>query len=198
MIAALLLAINLAQLWRDTNSHAANVRGVKAYAAKKYPDAVKAFTKEKPSPSASFNMGTAQIAGGEREAGSQTITKATNDPALRGDALYNRGYSALSAKSYDYAIHDFTEALKANPSDASAKRNLEIALAKKAQQQSSGGKKNQQGPGPQPQPQPQQNPQQREKTDPNSEALLRSVQEQEQEELARMHRAKPDRARVGW
>ena len=196
MIAALLLAFNLLHLLRDSNSHAANVRGVKAYQAKKYDDAVKAFAKEKPSAVATFNEGTAQIAAGEKEAGSRTLTKITTDPKLKGDAFYNRGFSALGAKAYDYAIHDFTEALKANPSDVSAKRNLEIALAKKAQQQRSGGNKNQKGPSPQPQPQPSAQP--REKSDPNSEALLRSVQEQEQEELSRMHRAKADRSRVGW
>ena len=198
MIAALLLAVNLAQLWRDTNSHAANARGVKAYNAKKYDDAVKAFGKEKASSVATFNQGTAQVAAGQREAGAATLTKVTTDAKLKSDAFFNRGFSALAAKAYDYAIHDFTEALKANPADGAAKRNLEIALAKKAQQQSSGGNKNQ-GPGgraPQPQPQPSQQP--REKTDPNSEALLRSVQEQEQEELSRMHRSKSDRARVGW
>src|SRR6266568_2374578 len=41
--AALLLLWNLTQLWRDTNSHAANARGVKAFAQKKYEQSVKAF-----------------------------------------------------------------------------------------------------------------------------------------------------------
>lgn len=198
MIAALLLAVNLLQLWRDSNSHAANARGVKAHATKKYAEAVKSFANEKPTPQSAFNIGTAQIAAGNRELGSRTLMRADEDPKLRGDSLFNRGYSALKSKAYDYAIHDFTEALKANPSDAAAKRNLEIAIAKQAQQQSSGGNKNNKGPAPSPQPSQQPQGGQREKGDPNAEALLRSVQEQEQEELARMHRARPDRARVGW
>jgi tetratricopeptide (TPR) repeat protein len=200
VIAILLLAFNLADWWRDSNSHASNAKGVEAFASKKYVDAVKAFSKEKPSPQASFNLGTSQIAAGNREQGSNTLNKALQDPKLRADAWFNRGSSALAAKSYDYAIHDLTEALKANPRDAAAKRNLEIAIARKrqSQQQSGGSDRNKQGSSPAPQPDVTPNGQQQQKGDPNAEALLRSVQEQEQEELARMHRARPDRARIGW
>lgn len=189
MIAALLFALKLI----DTNSHAANVRGVESFAKKKYAEAAKAFAKQKPSAVAAFNEGTAQVAAGNREQGSQTLSKAVGDPKLRSDAFFNRGNSALSSKAYDYAIHDYIEALKANPSDAAAKRNLEIAVAKKLASQ-----QNNKGSAPSPQPQPSPRNAEREKGDPNAEALLRSVQEQEQEELARMHRSKSDRTRVGW
>ena len=104
MIAALLLAFNILHLWRDSNSHAANARGVDAYDHKKYVGAVSAFGKQAsihPSPAASFNLGTSQIAAGNRELGSATIAKAMVDPKLRGDAFYNRGNSALAAKAYD-------------------------------------------------------------------------------------------------
>lgn len=208
MITVLILMLSGLPAWltRDTNSHAANVRGVKAYEQKKYGDAAAAFSKEGQSPPALFNLGTSQVAAGNREQGSSTLSKVLNDPKLRGDAFFNRGNSALSAKAYDYAIHDFAEALKANPRDAAAKRNLEIALAQKRaqqqqQQQRGGSKKNQQpGPGGQNNPQQQQpQPGQEPKSgDANAEALLRSVQQQEKEELSRMHRARPDRARVGW
>ena len=80
MIAALLLVWNIAQLWRDTNSHAANAHGVKSFAQKKYVDAVKDFgTANTISPSAkrAFNLGTAQVAAGNREQGSTTLAKAT-------------------------------------------------------------------------------------------------------------------------
>lgn len=201
MIAALLLAFNLLQFWRDTNSHAANARGVDAFSKQKYPQAVTAFGKQKPSPSAAFNLGTAQIAAGSREQGSQTLAKAIDDPKLRGDAFFNRGDSALASKAYDYAIRDFAEALKANPADRAAKRNLEIAIARKLQEQQQAGRNrgNRQG-GSQPQTMPQQASQQpqQKKDDANADALLRSVQQQEQEELARMHRARPEREHVGW
>ena len=201
MIAALLIAFNLLQFWRDTNSHAANAKGVDAFSKQKYPQAVTAFSRQKPSPQAAFNLGTAQIAAGNREQGSQTLSKAIDDPKLRGNAFFNRGSSALESKAYDYAIRDFTEALKADPADRAAKRNLEIALARKLMEQQQAGRNrgNRQG-GSQPQPSPTQASQQpdQKKNDANAEALLRSVQQQEQEELARMHRARPERVHVGW
>ena len=199
MLAAL-FAFNLLHLWRNTNSHAANVHGVEAFARKKYADAVTSFSRQKPSPAAAFNLGTAQIAAGNREQGSQTLAKALDDPQLRASAFFNRGASALDAKAYDYAIHDFTEALKANPQSAAAKRNLEIALARKrATQQQAGGRNRQKnGSAPAPNPEQAQAQNQQPKGDANAEDILRSVQQQEQEELQRMHRARPERAHVGW
>jgi tetratricopeptide (TPR) repeat protein len=211
MIAVVLIALlsgapALLPAWfKDTNSHASNKRGVKAFEEKKYGDAVSAFSKQGKTPAAAFNLGTSQIAAGNREQGSATLATAIKDPQLRNDAFFNRGNSALSAKAFDYAIRDYMEALKANPRDAAAKRNLEIAIAQKRaaqhQQQQGGSKQGDKGT-PTPKPAPQQpNPQagrQQSAGDPNAEALLRSVQQQEQEELSRMHRARPDRARVGW
>ncbi|HEY6844203.1 MAG TPA: tetratricopeptide repeat protein [Thermoanaerobaculia bacterium] len=203
MIAALLLVWNLAQLWRDTNSHAANARGVKAFAQKKYGQSVKAFADANsisPSPQRAFNLGTAQVAAGQREAGSATLGKAMADARLREATLFNRGNSALASNAYDSAIRDFTEALKLQPGDGGAKRNLEIALVRRTQQQRQQGGSHQQQKGNAPQPQPQQAQQapDQQQGDANIEALLRSVQQQEQEELQRMHRPKGERLHVGW
>jgi tetratricopeptide (TPR) repeat protein len=195
------------RLARETNAHAATARGVKQFAEKKYAEAQKSFATSSsiaPSPARSFNLGTSQIAAGNREAGSATIAKALADPSLRADALFNRGNSALSANAFDYAIRDYSDTLRLRPSDAAAKRNLEIALRRKEamQKQQGGGNGSQQDPGPQPQQKPQPSPQQggeqQPKSDPNAEGLLRSVQQQEQEELARMHRPSRERLHVGW
>ena len=205
MTAALLLIFNLAQLWRDTNSHAANARGVKAFADKKYAQSVKDFRDAhaiRPSPQRAFNLGTAQIAAGNREQGSATLAKAMSDGRLRADSLFNRGSSALASNAYDSAIRDFTEALKVQPKDPASKRNLEIAILRKMQQQrqQSGSRQPQHGSSPQPQPQQAQPApdQQQQRGDANAEALLRSVQQQEQEELQRMHRARGEKLHVGW
>ena len=205
MIAALLLIVNLASMWRETNSHSANARGVKAFTAKKYDQSVKAFRDAEtiaPSTRREFNLGTAQIAAGNREQGSATLAKAMQDPRLRADSLFNRGTSALASNAYDSAIRDFTSALKLQPSDGASKRNLEIALVRKMQQQQqqqSGSNRQQKGPSPQPQPnQAQAAPDQQQKNDANAEALLRSVQQQEQEELKRMHRKSGEKLHVGW
>ena len=128
MIAVLLLAWNLAQLWRDTNSHAATARGVKAFQKQKYSDAAGSFAmanKIAPTPQRAFNLGTAQIAAGNREQGSSTLARAMENPGLRADALFNRGNSALAANAFDYAIHDYVEALK--PCSASPAARVTIS-----------------------------------------------------------------------
>jgi len=197
----------VANLTRETNSHAATARGVKQFAQKKYAEAQTSFTTSSAiasTPARAFNLGTAQIAAGNREAGSSTIAKALADPSLRADALFNRGNSALAANAFDYAIRDYSQTLRLRPSDASAKRNLEIALKRKEamQKQQQGGNGSQQDRGPQPQQKPQPSPQpggqQQPKGDPNAEGLLRSVQQQEQEELQRMHKPSRERLHVGW
>ncbi|HVG23003.1 MAG TPA: hypothetical protein VND45_02515 [Thermoanaerobaculia bacterium] len=200
-VALLLVALTF---WRDTNSRAASIRGAEAYGKKQYAQAVEAFRRAHelaPSPRTAFNLGTAQIAAGQRELGSATLAPAIKDPSLRADALYNRGNSALAAKALDHAIRDYIDALKANPKHAAAKRNLEIALQKREQQQrnsSASGQQNQQGqqakkPQPSPSPGQQQRP-----GDVDLEALLRSVQQQEQDELRRMKGTASSDARVGW
>jgi Ca-activated chloride channel homolog len=194
------------QLTRETNSHASTARGVKQFAGKKYAEAQQSFATSSSiasTPSRSFNLGTSQIAAGNREAGSATIAKAFADPALRADALFNRGNSALAANAFDYAIRDYSASLRLKPSDAATKRNLEIALRRKQemQKQQSGGNGSQQNRGPQPekpQPSPQQSGQPQPRSDPNTEGLLRSVQQQEQEELQRMHKPSRERVHVGW
>lgn len=204
MIAALLI-VNWLTFWRDTNTHAATARGVKSFAQKKYGDAVTSFAKAgavAPTPSHAFNLGTAEIAAGNREAGSSTLETAMRDPSLRADALFNRGNAALAANAFDYAIRDYTEALKLRPADGAAKRNLEIAERRRAMQQKSGGggeggsstQSQQQKPRAETRQQEQQQPQ----SDTNTEALLRSVQQQENEELQRMNKVERRKAHVGW
>jgi hypothetical protein len=207
-LAVLSGASPLRLLPRDTNSAAATKRGLESYAAKQFGEATTSFAKAngyRQTPTTLFNLGTAQIAAGRREEGSAALTAAMKDRALRAAALYNRGNSALAASSFDYAIRDYIEALKLRPGDLATKRNLEIALNRKAQAQQSrsGQQKNPQGSNPQQeQKNQQQTPnaaQQRQlRQDANTEALLRAVQQQEQEELERMKRVRAAHGRVGW
>ena len=211
MAMAVAAALSLSGLWqqmtRPTNSHAAASRGVAAYGSQQYGQAVSEFATAAGLDSSSrnvFNLGTAQIASGARAAGSATLETAMRDPSLRGQALYNRGNSALAANAYEHAVRDYTEALKVTPGDRDAKRNLEIALrrqqSEQQQQQSGGQNQQQQAPAPTPQPSPDQAPEQgqQQEGEADVEALLRSVQQQEQEELARMKRSRGDSRRVGW
>ncbi|HUP62270.1 MAG TPA: tetratricopeptide repeat protein [Thermoanaerobaculia bacterium] len=189
--------------WRETNSHAASARGAKAYEEQKYAEAVKAFERARqiaPSARGAFNLGTAQIASGQREQGSATLTESMDDVALRPEALFNRGNSALAAKSFDRAVEDYIEALKLKPEHAGAKRNLEIALLRREQQRRESESQNRNRPGDNEQQQqraPSQG-QQPPRGQPDLEALLRSVQQQEQEELRRMKAKVAAEGRVGW
>lgn len=210
---ALLLLVTWSELWqsvtRATSSYAATARGVSQYARGKFRDAAASFADAdsiRQTPQTAFNLGTAQVATGDRERGSTTLAKAMRDPKLRADALYNRGNSALASNAFDAAIRDFADVLRLRPNDAKAKRNLEIALLRKSQQKQqesgSGGQKSQ---GAQPQPnQPNKAPAPGDKrtNEPkgqtDAEALLRAVQQQEQEELSRMRRVRPEPGRVGW
>ncbi|MDP9195139.1 MAG: hypothetical protein M3P06_25865 [Acidobacteriota bacterium] len=197
----MLMALALPAWWRETNSHASSARGARAYEKKEYANAAKAFGRAQqiaPSARNAFNLGTAEIAAGNREQGAAHMADAIADPALRADALFNRGNSALEAKAYDRAVRDYADALRANPAHAAAKRNLEIALSHQQNQRPApGGKQGQQGQNQQkPQPQPDgQKP--GPASQPDLETLLRSVQQQEQEELRRM-KGRPAEGRVGW
>ena len=205
----LLLAIDFAGIWqrmtRETSSDAAARRGEQQYEAKQYDAASKSFATAnamRPTAANAFNLGTADIAAGRREEGSAQLAKSMAEPSLRAAALYNRGNSALASNAYDHAIRDYTESLRLNPRDQDAKRNLEIALAKKKQAEQRGGSGGEKGPQPKPQPQqekaPSAAPQQGQQGgEQDAEALLRSVQQQEQEERERMKRRGEGR-KVGW
>jgi tetratricopeptide (TPR) repeat protein len=201
LLIPIVAAISIASLWRETNSHAAAKRGQRAFAKQDYAAAVKSYQTAKqqaPSARGAFNLGTSQIAGGDREKGSATLADAVKDPVLRADSLFNRGNSALAAKAYEHAIRDYSDALRTNPHHAAAKRNLEIAMQRRASEQQkqsgAGGQQKQpnqqQAQTPQPKPAPKEG-------EADAEALLRSVQQQEQEELRRMKMKRGD-GRVGW
>jgi len=200
VIVILLLAVTW---FTETNSHAASARGTSAYAKQQYEEAVRWLKRAQelaPSTRGAFNLGTAQIAAGQREQGSATLAEAMKDPALRPDALFNRGNSALSAKAFDHAIRDYIETLKLRPNHAGAKRNLEIALARRDAART-GTKGSQQNKSAQNQQQPQPAPSagnRKPQGQPDLETLLRSVQQQEQEELRRMKARAAGEERVGW
>lgn len=203
-IVFLAAAVSLPLMWRDTNSRASSERGRHAYEKSDFAKSEAAYKRAEelaPSTINAFNLGTAQIAAGHREEGSAMLAKALEDPNLTADAYFNRGNSALAAKALDHAIGDYIQALKANPKHEAAKRNLEIALARKQAQQRAASSQQQQQKNQQQQqqqkPQPNQGAQKPQPGQMDLEALLRSVQQQEQEELRRM-KAKSGEARIGW
>jgi len=205
---------DLARLFtRDTNADAATRKGAAQYGKRHYDPALQAFRKANSlhsTPRSGFNVATTEIAAGQLEQGSSDMAPALRDPALRADALYNRANSALSAKSYDAAIRDYSDSLRLRPSSLSAKRNLELALSRKVQeekkqqqQRGKGGKQEEGGQqkpapdtAPKDAPQKQQAQQKSDRADVDS--LLRSIQQQENEELSRMRKARPEPRKIGW
>ncbi|MGK2858882.1 MAG: tetratricopeptide repeat protein [Thermoanaerobaculia bacterium] len=204
---AALLALSLVAMpaaikeWlRSSNSRASTDRGIEEYDAKKHAEAAKSFSAAEeiePGPLARYNLGTARVAAGQGTRAAADFTDALTDDALAADAYFNRGSGAMQSGAWDDAIGDFSEALRRAPSDPDAKRNLEIALKKKAIEEE---KKKQQ----QKQQQSQGNEKQQEKNDAGKpgpdgeldvESVLRSVEQQEQEELSRMRRPTSTRGR---
>jgi Flp pilus assembly protein TadD len=208
LLAVAAIAPLLQRAVHETNSHAATGRGVKQYQQRQYAASAKSFGQARadaPSPVYAFNLGTAQIAAGDRENGAATLASAMVDRTVRPDALFNRGNGALASNAFESAIRDYSEALRIRPGDLSAKRNLEIALARKqaAQQSQTDHDRNPQGAQPQHQRGPRtqgpgQEKDEQARSDTDADALLRSVQQQEQEELRRMKLQRRQGKRVGW
>ena len=189
----------LGRLTRETNSRAATAQGIKAFARGDFDGAAGQFATASgiaPGPRCEFNLGTARIAAKNPAGGAASITRAMEDPALRPLALFNRGTGALRANAWDEAIRDLTDALKLRPGDRGAKRNLEIALEKKKEQERKKNEKSPQGGGSEDQP-PGSTPRD-EKGKGGAEEILRSVQQQEREELTRMRKPRRQPERIGW
>lgn len=203
-VAILLLAVALAPLTSRTNSDAATRKGTKQFEAKDFAAAAQSFAEAarlRPSPESSFNLGTALVAGGDLPGGGRALEEAVHDRTLRASALYNRGTGALLAGNFEPAVRDLSAALREEPANAAAKRNLEIALRRKEAQrraQAGGGErrkgndrdqqKGDEPAGRQPAPKP---------GEADPQAILRSVQQQELEELSRMRQPRGE-TRVGW
>ena len=184
---------------RETNSFHSASRGVEAWDSKDYAAAVAAFgqvTEIHPGPLASYDLGTSLVAAGDQARGAAALEESLSDPALRASALYNRGSGALRANDLESAISDLQESLRADPGSVQAKRNLEIALNQKREQerQSSPNPDGEEPEGQQDVPRAGDGDQ---ITD-EAQSILRSVEQQEQEELKRMRRARITRRPVGW
>ena len=184
---------------RSSNSRASTARGIAQYDAKKHAKSARSFASAEEidgGPVARYNLGTARVAAGDGIRAAADFSDAIRDDALATDAFFNRGSAALKSKARDDAIRDFSDTLRRNPADSGAKRNLEIALRNKQREDEQ--RRQQQQPSGAPE-----KPKDDEagKGDPKPgggmdvDSLLRSVRQQEQEELSRMRRPTSTRGR---
>lgn len=189
----------LTRVVRKTNSSRVTERGIRDYQSGRFKDAagqLREAARIAPDPRADFNVGTAEIAAGRLPEGAVALAGPVQTPSLRADALFNRGTGALQTEAFDDAIRDLEDVLRLRPADVTAKRNLEIALRKKASAQKRPQPESGAGSGRQA-PQPSE-PDRNEGEPGSAEEILRSVQQQEKEELSRMRRARRTPDAIGW
>jgi Ca-activated chloride channel family protein len=88
-------------------------------------------------PEIHLNIGNVLYRQGEFEKAKEAYRRAfqAQNRALAESARYNSGTASLSAGELESAVEDFREALRLNPEDADARRNLELALMRQQQMQ---------------------------------------------------------------
>lgn len=89
------------------------------------------------SPIPDFNRGLVHSGQGDVEAARDAYLSAaaSEDAAIASDALYNLGNLFTENQDYENAINAYLQSLDRDPTDADARRNLEIALRQQQQQQ---------------------------------------------------------------
>ncbi len=155
-------------------------KALQAYESEDYETALQLFTDagiERPNdPLIDYNMGNAYYKTRrfqEAETSYLRVIARTADNALRERAYYNLGNTAFRQGKLDQAVEYYQEALKLDPNDMDAKRNLEITRReiqrrleenrKRQEKQQEAGDQNQQGQQNQPENQQQQGSDQGEK-----------------------------------
>jgi tetratricopeptide (TPR) repeat protein len=79
-----------------------------------------------------YDLGTAYAAAGRAAKAVPLLESAASaNPALAAVARYQLGTLALGQAHYDEAVRQLTESLRRDPKSLAAKRNLEIALARR-------------------------------------------------------------------
>jgi len=118
-----------------------NRDGNRLYEEKKYDEALKRYTEaqlEAPdAPQLHYNLGNVLFRKGDLEKARDEYRRAlaSADPGLDPRAIYNLGNTFFTRQEYKDAVAAYQRALRLDPSDADAKRNLELALLRMKQQQ---------------------------------------------------------------
>ncbi|MCZ6697037.1 MAG: tetratricopeptide repeat protein [Acidobacteria bacterium] len=126
-----------------------NNEGNRYFEQKQYDEALRMYTDAQAirpeAPELHYNIGNVLFRKGEYEKaiGEYRRAEASRDAALAQSAIYNRGNALMLAGQVPDAAKAYVQALRADPSDQDAKRNLELALRlleeQQQQQQQQGG-----------------------------------------------------------
>ena len=145
-LAAVLMAMMPVPAAASSDVATSNNEGNRLYEQKRYDEALRKYTDaqaKKPSaPELHYNIGNVLFRKGEIDKAIEEYgrAQASAPTRLRQAAAYNQGNALLQQGKVQEAIGSYVQALRLDPNDAEAKRNLELALKllqeqKKQQQQ---------------------------------------------------------------
>lgn len=176
------------------------VKGNRLYKEGKYDKAEEAYQKalsKKESPVIRYNLGNAQY---KKESIDDAVKSfdeaaaATDDPELKTKALYNKGVLLHKNNRLTEAIEAYKQALRLSPADDEVRKNLQLALMAKKQQEPKEQKKQQKEQKPKEekkkeQPKPQQpKPQKSKLTKKQAEQYLKALEQKERELQEKMQK----------
>ena len=207
----------LAGTWaRSDDAASKNNQGNKLYEQKRYDEALKMYTDAQASlPNSSelhYNIGNVLYRKGEYEKAIEEYIRAQSagNGTLSQASHFNRGNALMMSGKIQDAVRSYVQALRGNPQDQDAKRNLELALKlleqqKKQQQQQNQSQQQDQSKEPPP-PQPKQGKEEQKKDEPQKRAgqmsedearqILEALRESEKEGVKKHAQASAPHTRI--
>lgn len=116
------------------------VKGNRYFKEGNYDKAAEAYQKavnKKSGPVAQYNLGNTQYKKEQQTEAIQSFDAAaalSTDPEMKAKALYNKGVLYHQAKKLPEAIEAYKQALRLTPEDPEIRKNLQLALREKKQQ----------------------------------------------------------------
>lgn len=117
------------------------VKGNRFYKEGNYEKAEESYRKsllKKPNPIAGYNLGNTLYKREEVEKALKSFDETietTDDPALKTKALYNKAVLLHKSNRLNEAIEAYKQALRLSPNDEEVRKNLQLALRARKQQQ---------------------------------------------------------------
>ncbi len=174
------------------------IMGNRYFKEGKYDKAEEAYKKalsKNPSPVAQFNLGNTLYKKEKPEDAIKSFDEAAADaiePQLKAKALYNKGVLYHKENKLTEAIDAYKQALRLTPDDAEIRKNLQLALRAKKQQEPQEQKKQkpkEQKPKEKKKEQPQQpKPQQSKLTKKQAEQYLKALEQKEKQLQEKMQK----------